>query len=192
MPRVSGVDDARNSAVPAVAPQHDASKRAPLLARLTNWIRWPQGPRAIAFGKLLRTTAFKLTLVYLDGVCAVRRITPRLLRIQHAAPDYSSDHAHGECRGHRPHRAIQLGRYTPAGVDRRCACAPARFKPLSRHHLQRRGPGWQRRFTRRRCDGNAGLDRNRVSPARRSGRHRASRAGAGVPAPRRLPPAGRP
>ena len=65
MPRVSGVDDARNSAVPAVAPQHDASERAPLLARLTNWIRWPQGPRAIAFGKLLRTTAFKLTLVYL-------------------------------------------------------------------------------------------------------------------------------
>jgi signal transduction histidine kinase len=65
MPRVSGVDDARNSAVPAVAPQHNASKRAPLLARLTNWIRWPQGPRAIAFGKLLRTTAFKLTLVYL-------------------------------------------------------------------------------------------------------------------------------
>jgi hypothetical protein len=66
----------------------------------------------------------------------------------------------------------------------------AGLEPLSRDHAGGRG-----------LAGNVGslppafskhrLDRNRLSAARRSGRQRASRAGARVPAARRLPAAGR-
>jgi signal transduction histidine kinase len=61
IPRVGGVDEASKSGVATVA----APTGTAFLRRLRNRIRWPQGRRAIAFGKLLRTTAFKLTLVYL-------------------------------------------------------------------------------------------------------------------------------
>ena len=61
IPRVGGVDEASKSGVATVATPTGTA----FLRRLRNRIRWPQGRRAIAFGKLLRTTAFKLTLVYL-------------------------------------------------------------------------------------------------------------------------------
>src|SRR5262245_50744700 len=66
MPRVGGVDQAPSSGVPALArPGAVAVPRSFWLRGLTARIRWPESAWAVAFGKLLRTTAFKLTLVYL-------------------------------------------------------------------------------------------------------------------------------
>jgi signal transduction histidine kinase len=63
MPRVSGAEEGRGSGVPAVVAE--PKRRAFSLRSLTSRIPSPQGSWASALGKLLRTTAFKLTLVYL-------------------------------------------------------------------------------------------------------------------------------
>ena len=123
---------------------------------------------------------------------AVCGLSARLFRLEHAAPDHRADHAHGRRRDHRPVRAIQPGRHPAAGVHHRCARAPAGIEPLSRRHVHRRRACRQRRPARRRRAGAHRLDRNGLSPPRRSRRHRASRAGAGVRAAERLSPAGRP
>ena len=61
MPRVSGagLDE------PRVGEAGEKLQPTSWRSRLARLNRWPQGSWATAFGKLLRTTAFKLTLVYL-------------------------------------------------------------------------------------------------------------------------------
>ena len=66
MPRVSGVDQASSGGVPALSRHTDVTVPPRFWLRgLIGRIRWPESAWAVAFGKLLRTTAFKLTLVYL-------------------------------------------------------------------------------------------------------------------------------
>ncbi len=92
-----------------------------------------------ALGKLLRTTAFRLTLVYLVvfalfaafllGYFALN--TRRLINEQIAGiVDTEVQPLTG---------AIQSGRHQAARRHRRRALAPSRIKPLSRHHADRRG-----------------------------------------------------
>ena len=123
---------------------------------------------------------------------AVRGLPARLFRLEHAAADHRADHAHGRRRDHRPLRAIQPGRHPAAGLRHRRARAPAGIEPLSRHHVHRRRACRQCRPARRGRARAHRLDRNGLSPPRRSRRHRASRAGARVRAAERFPPAGRP
>jgi hypothetical protein len=61
-----------------------------------------------AFGKLIRTTAFRLTLVYLF-LCAVRRLAARLFRLEHAPADHRADHRRSTPKS-RDHRASTRGR----------------------------------------------------------------------------------
>jgi signal transduction histidine kinase len=65
MPRVGGVEEDRGSGVPAVSAGAGPRRRAFSLRGLTSRFASPQGSWTAALGKLLRTTAFKLTLVYL-------------------------------------------------------------------------------------------------------------------------------
>ena len=67
-----------------------------------------------ALGKLLRTTAFQLTLVYLFGLCAVLAgDTAGLLRAQYAPAHQRADHPD---RRYRRGHSFQRDQYNEAGI----------------------------------------------------------------------------
>ena len=160
-------------------------------AQTAGRVRWPQGAahcarQAVPHHRLQADAGLS------DGVRAVCGLPARLFRLEHAASDHRADHAtvDAEITG-------LSEQYSTGGIRRLVFIVDARARrPGSSLYLVTT-------FTGDGLAGNVGslgrgraeharLDRDRLSPARRSGRHRASRAGAGVPASRRLPPAGRP
>ena len=130
-----------------------------------------------ALGKLLRTTAFKLTLVYLLifvlfaasllGYFALN--TRRLITEQITATV--------DWRDQRAVRAICAGRHPASGDRRRSALAASGIEPLSGDHADRGGARRQCRLAGAGRARSSGLARNQLSPARSAGRQRPSRLG---------------
>ena len=59
-----------------------------------------------AFGKLIRTTAFRLTLAYLFLFALFAASLARLFRLEYAPADHRADHHHGERRNQRDQRHL--------------------------------------------------------------------------------------
>ena len=144
-----------------------------------------------AFGKLIRTTAFRLTLVYLFlfalfaasllGYFAWntrRLITEQITTTVNAETGEVSD----IFRPARPARS---------GSHHRESRAAARRQSLSRHHAGGAGDRRQCRLAGAGRDGDDRLVGDRLPPARRAGQRQSSRAGAGHRTLQRLPAADR-
>ena len=97
-----------------------------------------------ALGKLFRTTAFKLSLVYLVDLHRLRLRHSRLCGLERASHPGRSDHLDGRGGDQRPVGAIPSRRHPPAGDRRRAARQPAR-------RLAVPGDDPQRRARRRQC-----------------------------------------
>ena len=144
-----------------------------------------------ALGKLFRTTAFKLTLVYLTvfALFAAFLLGYFAWNTRRLITEQITD---GRRRDRRPGRAVPAGRHPPPGLRHRDARAPARLEPLSRSP---RRPARARRQCRLAAGRRARHARAGPRPpiagstSRTAAEHQ--RAGARVPAFRRLPPAGR-
>ena len=148
-----------------------------------------------ALGKLFRTTTFKLTLVYLTvfALFAAFLLGYFALNTRRLITEQITDTVDAEITG-------LSEQYRQGGIRRLVIVVDARARrPGSSLYLVTT-------FNGDALAGNvtalapgildsSGLDRNRLSPARRSGKRQPSRtrrAGARVPAAGRLPPAGRP
>ena len=147
-----------------------------------------------ALGKLLRTTAFQLTLVYLliFVLFAVSLLGYFALNTRRLITDQITRTVNAEVARSAPSNTSKAG-IRGLGDPARSALAAAGLEPLSRHHAERRGPCRQCRRAAARRARPSGLDRNLVSPhrhARTPADHRALVAGRG--AARRLSPPGRP
>ena len=127
----------------------------------------PRSPMT-AFGKLFRTTAFKLTLVYLAVFALVAAFLLIYLFLERAAPGHRPDHRHGQFRDHRPCRAVPGGWDHSACPDRECARAATGVERLSGNQLCRPADRRQRRlFHAWACSiAKVGLKRSTVASAR--------------------------
>ena len=160
-------------------------------ARRPEWrAPWPAAERA---RQALQHHRLQADAGLSHRVRAVRGVSARLFRLEHAPPDHRADHRARSMPRSPACPSNTPGRHPPARLRHRCARAPAGLEPLSGHHLHRRRAGRQCRL----CSATGVLEHTGWTETvyRRlddAGRHRAPRAGAGVPVAERLPPAGRP
>ena len=102
-------------------------------------------------------------------VRAVRGVSARLFRLEHAPPDHRADHRHGQRRNHRPVGAIQR-RAASGGwslSSTRGRAGPARASISSRPSPAMALAG-NVGCSARACSNTSGLDRNGLSPSRRA------------------------
>ena len=139
-----------------------------------------------ALGKLVPHDGVPADAGLSRGLCAVRGLSARLFRARTRGRLITEQiTADRRRRDHGPVRAVPHRRHAPAGADRRepLARGPAPAS-ISSTTSDRRGARRQCRLARRPACSTRPAGRDRLSPARRTGRRRAQRAGARVPAVR--------